>query len=71
MQNTFRVTIGTGNAAFDDDSNGRDEVARILRSIATSLEDGTEGGAIFDINGNRVGAWEHWHESEDDEGEGD
>ncbi len=54
----MKITIRTGNAAFDPDKGP--ELARILRKIAERAE--TEGQPrrgeewpIFDVNGNRVG----------------
>lgn len=63
----FRVTIRTGNAAFDD-GNGTYEVARILRDIADQIEpaalaDARHAVSLFDINGNRVGQYKY-HEGE-------
>lgn len=51
----FNLIIATGNAAFED--MPREEVARILRSVADQLESGREGGFTRDINGNSVGTW--------------
>lgn len=54
----FTLKIKTGNAAFQDaGDDGKAEVARILREIADKLENGQEGGACMDGNGNRVGEW--------------
>lgn len=53
---TFRVTIDTDNAAFQDDYN---EVGRILRDVADRIEEGSadlrDGIALRDLNGNTVG----------------
>ena len=51
----FTLTIETDNAAFGDDY--RAEIARLLRSIATRLENGTSAncGRLYDHNGNHVG----------------
>lgn len=59
----FIVAFKTDNAAFDG-LDGDQEIARILRAIADSM-DGTGQSAnpygtpnrIRDINGNRVGYW--------------
>lgn len=65
-----QITIGinTENAAFtgdcdDDDLTGQDvaaraEAARILRHAAQAIEDGSDGGSLHDINGNKVGSFE-------------
>ena len=53
---TFKLYIRTDNAAFDGSPNI--ETARILRKIATRLENGEEFHfyeTLFDINGNDVG----------------
>ena len=55
----------TDNAAFcdpDDESRNdeasRAESARILRHLASKIENGSEeGGGVYDANGNRVGEW--------------
>lgn len=55
---TIRITIDTGNAAFED--FGGSEVARILRKLADRYDD--EGlhvfAALHDVNGNKVGETE-------------
>lgn len=51
----LKLKIATDNAAFEDDPG--DECAKILRAVASKLEDGHRGGVIFDTNGNRVGTW--------------
>lgn len=49
------IQIDTSNAAFAEPG----ELARIVASVARSLEDATQdtimGGVLRDINGNRVG----------------
>ena len=54
---TFKLTINTDNAAFDDDMEA--ELARILTDIAQALRDygPWAGGTIRDINGNPVGTY--------------
>ena len=52
----LKLTIETGNAAFDD--SAADECARILRAAADALERGTSGAPLHDINGNRVGRFD-------------
>lgn len=65
--NAFNLTIATTNAAFRDDDDNEDEasndeatrteLARILREIAGKLENGSDGGKVYDFNGNGVGTW--------------
>lgn len=50
------VNFGTDNACFDD-GNGPAEAARILRLLADKIEAGSEGGLLYDENGNRIGEW--------------
>lgn len=59
----FQVKISTAFAAFEE--NQGLELARILRELATSVEELSwegeapmEGHGLQDINGNRVGHWE-------------
>jgi hypothetical protein len=52
----FTLKIDTGNAAFDETPG--EEVARILRDVATALERGTRGAPLHDSNGNRVGRFD-------------
>lgn len=51
----FVLEFDCENAAFEADSNA--ESARILRQVATALENGRVDGPIFDGNGNRVGTF--------------
>jgi len=55
----FTLKIKTENEAFNYPTEGeRDEVARILRALATRLEQGSEvRGLLADLNGNTVGEW--------------
>lgn len=50
---TFKVSFGTGNAAFD--GTPAYEIARLLREIADRVEDGARQGTLNDVNGNLVG----------------
>lgn len=52
----LKLTIETGNAAFDD--GGAHECARILRAAADALERGTRGAPLHDYNGNKVGRFD-------------
>lgn len=65
----FTLSIKTDNAAFTDesargdetplhDSARREEVARILREVAKAIANGTTGGPIHDINGNKCGRFD-------------
>ena len=49
----IKITIQTGNAAFQDDCDA--EVARILRDLADKLETRQLTTTLRDINGNVVG----------------
>lgn len=55
----FTLKIGTGGSAFYDDDGNRDpyEVIRLLRQVATKLENDYISGILIDINGNKVGEW--------------
>lgn len=53
----FTMQIDCDNAAFDEDC--RNELARIIRFVAMSLEDSERrDGKCRDHNGNGVGGWE-------------
>jgi hypothetical protein len=50
----FFLEVAMDNAAFENST----ELPRILREVATRLEDSTDAsGSVFDINGNKVGAF--------------
>ncbi len=51
---TVNIKIKTGNAAFDGDDKGY-EIGRILRSLATDIENGSTDINIRDVNGHNVG----------------
>lgn len=56
MAKKFRLSIDTGNAAFED--GAAQEVARILRELADRIEGRAclpDAVRLFDINGNHVG----------------
>ena len=54
-KNMFTLSIETENEAF---TNGDGEViARILKEVASQVENGKEFGTFRDINGNKVGNW--------------
>jgi hypothetical protein len=50
----FTLKFDTKNAAFDDGGTEA-ETVRILREIAEKIEAGIDDGAVYDVNGNRVG----------------
>lgn len=62
----LKLTIDTGNAAFEADNGPddpmtdevrRDECARLLRIVAEQMSNGYTKGQCYDVNGNRVGVW--------------
>lgn len=53
----FTIEIDCSNAAFGEDSDQRgEEVARILRALASQVADGYLMVYLRDANGNTVGA---------------
>lgn len=58
----LKIEIKTGNAAYSDGdkltNEGRELLAINLKVIANMIVNGENGGAIMDINGNKVGKWE-------------
>ena len=55
----FTLFIETDNEAFRNPvwiADGQ-EIARILKEVASQVENGKEFGTIKDINGNTVGDW--------------
>lgn len=50
-ESEMKVEFKTGNAAFEDPA----EVGRILRMVATQIDNGKISGAVQDCNGNKVG----------------
>lgn len=57
----FKLELKCDNAAFFNENTGErepyDEVARILRRIAETVEAGHDYGLAVDYNGNSVGEW--------------
>ena len=58
----FSLDIKTDNAAFGNEGEHTaqsvaSEVARILRELAQDIENGGDGGALMDVNGNKVGRY--------------
>ena len=73
----FRIEIDSQNAAFSD-GDGPHEVARILRELASHIEQigarpgpDSDGGLVFEVNGNRCGTWNIDPETEEEECEHD
>ena len=58
---TFTCEIRMDNAAFDDEP--ATELARIVKLVATAIEQGHIAYTCYDINGNTVG---HWAVEDDD-----
>lgn len=58
----LKIEIKTGNAAYSDGDEltdeGRLNLAANLKVIANMIANGENGGAVMDINGNKVGKWE-------------
>lgn len=55
---TVRLTLDTGNAAFDSegDGNWEEEVANIFREASERLRNGERDFTLRDSNGNKVGS---------------
>jgi len=53
----IKITIKTGNSAFEDDKEY--EIARILNKLAKDISLGKEPTKLMDINGNSVGKVEY------------
>ena len=51
----FTLSIKTENDAFTNDESH--EITRILKEVASQVENGKECGVLIDINGNKVGNW--------------
>ena len=51
----FTLSIETENEAFTNGDG--EEIARILKEVASQVENGKEFGRITDINGNMIGNW--------------
>ncbi len=56
---TFGLTIETDSAAFDDAPAS--ELSRILRDLASRIEDGDFPVKVYDANGNAVGVVSYAH----------
>ena len=57
----LKIEIKTGNAAYSENDeltwDGRLNLATNLKVIANMIANGENGGAVMDINGNKVGKW--------------
>ncbi len=55
-----RISFETDTASFGPSGVGRQEIARILHSLANKVLRGgyVAQGPLFDINGNRVGTYD-------------
>ena len=51
----IRIIYQIENASFNE--TPLPETKRILHEIIASIENGSQGGLISDINGNSIGAW--------------
>ena len=65
MNSMYTIKISTDNAAFDPYPT--DEIARIVREVATFLDQGIDKRFILrDINGNKVGTAEFTPEEDNE-----
>ena len=63
----FRLEINCDNDAFDA-NHGTEELARILRSVASRLETSIDTftyQSVYDINGNTIGTFRRTPEDKD------
>lgn len=60
------IKFEVDNSAFSN-NDGPGEVARILRDLATKIENGRESGQVMDANGNSVGQWSVEFEQDNEE----
>ena len=62
----MKIQFSTEGAAFKNEYENstmndiytREEIARILKKIASLVESGISYGSVMDINGNKIGSWE-------------
>jgi hypothetical protein len=60
IMNLVKIHMKTDNAAFEDEGKAT-EIARILRELAGRIEsEGINYALLRDVNGNRVGHFEHY-----------
>lgn len=53
----FTFTIESDNDVFSDLNQAQSEIQRLLMQTSDQLGYGELAGRVYDINGNRVGAW--------------
>ena len=62
----MKIQFSTEGAGFKDEYEDeainniytRQEIARILKKVASYIESGYDHGPIMDINGHKIGDWE-------------
>lgn len=59
----FKLEIDSDNDEFSDGYHSRRAIVRILKSIASKIDNGSildriDGAKIMDVNGNSIGEWE-------------
>lgn len=52
----FKMTVEMDNAAFE--GAPATELRRIMAVVSKKVGNGEDGGAVVDINGNKVGSWD-------------
>ena len=52
----FKIAFEMDNAAFGE--SYAFEVDRILNRVMEQVREGSDGNAVMDCNGNKVGSWE-------------
>ena len=65
MNAYFNLEIESGSSAFSDDPGG--EVIRIMKEVIKRMESGRSDGKVQDYNGNNVGKYSFYIESEPEE----
>lgn len=61
----FNLTIESDDAAFSGQCSTRQELGRLLRSVAEKINQREEEGALMDFQGNRCGSWKLEHTAAD------
>lgn len=61
----FKLTIDTGNAAFEE-HGAAGEIVRILSGVIRRVANGDDFGILYDVNGNKVGSFSLEVEGDDD-----
>ena len=62
-----KIEFETSNGMFDDGGGGAAEIDLILRKISEAYSNGSNAGAIRDLNGNRIGSWSATIDAEDED----